>query len=86
MSLRPIKAVFYKEITAKTVVQTNHSSTANNAVANAFRRMQTNQYEANLVEFYNSLTGKLYAVIVWRDVGKKLETVYRSKIEEFHHG
>ena len=86
MSSRPIKAVFYQDMKAKNVIRTNHSATANNAVASAFKRMQTNQYEANLVEVYNSLTGKLYAVIVWRDVGKKLETVYRGKIEEFHRG
>ena len=82
MKKRPIQAIFYR---GKKIVKINHSASPNNAVTNAFRHMQTNQYQASHVEVFNSLTGKLYAVTRWTDVGTKLDTLYKADIEEFNH-
>ena len=52
MKKRPIQAIFYR---GKKIVKINHSASPNNAVTNAFRHMQTNQYQASHVEVFNSL-------------------------------
>ena len=83
MKKRPICALFYRH---SLVVQNNRSSCSNNAVVNAIRHMQTNRYDANVCEVFNTQTGKLYAVIKWTKVGKQLDIMYRDTIEEFNHG
>lgn len=80
---RPVQAVFYKSGKA---VRINHSACHNNAVVNAIRHMQINQYNAGLCEVFNSETGKLYAVIKWTKVGTHLAILYRDTIEGLSHG
>ena len=78
---RPVQSIFYRE---DVVVRINHAAKPNNAVIAAIKHMQVNQYDAGLVEVFNSDTGKLYAVVRWADVGKTLQIVYRAKIEDYH--
>ena len=80
---RPIQAIFYKH---GKVVKTNNSSHANYGVVNAIKHMQTNQYNAQICEVFNTKTGKLYAVLKWTKVGTALTVLYRAVIEEFNHG
>ena len=80
---RPVQAIFYK---GKAVVKINHSASPNNAVANAFRHMQINQYNAKHVEVFNAVTGELYAAIRWINVGSKLDVLYKNGVEEFNYG
>lgn len=80
---RPVQAIFYR---GSEIVRTNNSSYPNNAVVNAIRHMQVNQYNADVCEVFNSETGKLYAVVKWTMVGTHLAILYRAGIEEFNYG
>lgn len=81
---RPVEARFYKDLKVFTIVKTNHSASPNNAVCNALRHMQINQYDAKLVEVFNLDTGKLYAVAMWAKAGQELVIVYQDEIEDYH--
>lgn len=48
---RPVLSIFYK---GHEVVRTNHSAHPNNAVINAIKHMQSNQYNAGLVEVFGA--------------------------------
>jgi hypothetical protein len=75
---RPVMSVFYR---GQAVVKTNHSAHPNNAVVNAIRHMQVNEYDATHVEVYSGDTGKLYAVIRWGI--KEISILYRAKIDDY---
>ena len=80
---RPVQAIFYNQNKA---IRTNNSLYPNNAVCNALRHMQINQYDASHVEVFNTETGKLYAVIKWTRVGTQLSIIYRADIEGYNYG
>ncbi len=75
---RPVMSVYYR---GEEVVKTTHSAYPNNAVCNAIRHMQTNEYDATHAEVYSGETGKLYAVIKWGI--KEINILYRAKIDEY---
>lgn len=76
---RPVTTVFYRN---EDVIKTNHSAHPNNAVCNAIKHMQVNEYDATHCEVYGGDTGKLYAVIKWGH--KEITILYRAKIDDFH--
>ena len=78
---RSVLSIFYR---GHEVVRTNHSVHPNNAVVNAIKHMQTNQYDARLVEVFCSVTGALYAVIKWAKAGTELQIAYKADIIDFN--
>jgi hypothetical protein len=76
---RPVVSVYYR---GQTVVKTTHSTWPNNAVCNAIRHMQVNEYDATHCEVYGGDNGKLYAVIKWGM--KEITILYRAKIDDFN--
>lgn len=80
---RPIQSIFYQGSgKAEVVVQINRSRWANNAVAQAVKHMQINEYDATVCEVFDIRTGTLHAVIR-RYVGQnKIEILYKRKVKE----
>jgi hypothetical protein len=75
---RPVMSVYYR---GEVVVKVTHSAYPNNAVCNAIRHMQTNEYDATHAEVYSGDTGNLYAVIKWGI--KVINILYRAKIDGY---
>ena len=73
---RPIQTVFYSH--SEQVIRVNSSATAFNAVPNAIKHMQNNEYEAWSAEVFNNRTGKLHAVII-RHVSGDIEILFKAK-------
>ena len=59
--VRPIQSVYW--LGHKKKLKTTFAVHASNAVPNAQRHLQWNDYAADRVEVFNCITGKLYAVI-----------------------
>ncbi len=80
---RPIQTIFYQgSERAQAVVQVNRARWANNAVAQAVKHMQINEYDATVCEVFDIRTGTLHAVIR-RYVGQnKIEILYKRKVKE----
>lgn len=80
---RPIQTIFYQGSgRSEVVVQINRSRWANNAVAQAVKHMQVNEYDATVCEVFDTRTGTLHAVIR-RYVGQnKIEILYKRKVKE----
>lgn len=80
---RPIQTIFYQGFgRSEVVVQINRSRWANNAVAQAVKHMQVNEYDATVCEVFDMRTGALHAVIR-RYVGQnKIEILYKRKVKE----
>ena len=75
-SARPVLSVFYR---GSKVVKTNHAAYPNNAVVNAIKHMQINEYSATHVEVFCAESGKLY-VVIKRSI-KMLVIAYKAEIE-----
>lgn len=74
-----IRTVFYRGDQA---VKTNHARLANNAVPNAIRHMQINQYDATHCEVYDQYTGELHAVIRAHIASNKIEILFKREVKE----
>ena len=79
---RSVLSIFYR---GHEVVRTNHAAHPNNAVINAIKHMQSNQYNAKLVEVFGADNGMLYAVIKWAKAGTELQIVYKSPVINYIH-
>lgn len=75
----PIRTVFYHKDAA---VKTNHAMWANNAVPNAIRHMQINQYDATHCEVYDQTSGELHAVIKAHIGSNRIEILFKRTVEE----
>lgn len=75
---RPIRTVFYR---GKQEVRVNYSTWANNAVPNAVRHMQTNEYDATHCEVFDSVNGELHSVIKRRITGD-IEILFKREVKE----
>lgn len=75
---RPIRTVFYQ---GKKEVRVNRSTWANNAVPNAVRHMQTNEYAATHCEVFDSTNGELHAVIR-RSMSGDIEILFKREVKE----
>lgn len=75
----PIRTVFYR---GKTVVKVNHAMRANNAVPNAIRHMQINQYDATHCEVYDTVSGDLHAVIKAHIASKRIVILFKRDVTE----
>jgi len=74
----PIKTVFYFE---KKAVRANHARWANNAVPNAVKHMQLNEYAATHCEVYDTVSGDLHAVIK-RSVNGDIHILFKREVKE----
>ena len=75
---RNIKTMFYR---GKKVVRTNSSVYAFNAVPNAVKHMQVNEYHASHVEVFDATVGTLHAVIT-RSVKGTITIVFKRAVKE----
>lgn len=75
----PICTVFYRKNEA---VKTNHAMRANNAVPNAIRHMQINQYDATHCEVYDSVSGELHAVIKAHIGSNSISILFKRDVVE----
>ena len=75
----PIRTVFYR---GNEAVKTNHAMWANNAVPNAVRHMQINQYDATHCEVYDSVSGELHAVIKAHIGSNRIEILFKCDVRE----
>ncbi len=64
VSRRPIRSVYYSDLSARTVEKVNRGAHARSAVPRAVDHMQVNHYAAALCEVYDDTTGELHAVIL----------------------
>lgn len=78
-SIYPIRTAFYRK---DTVVKVNHAAWANNAVPNAVRHMQINQYDATHCEVYDTVTGELHAVIKAHIGSNRIEILFKRQVVE----
>lgn len=77
---RTVKSRYYAGSSAMSnVVKTTSSASAYNAVPNAVRRMQTNEYAAFLCEVYDEADGALHAVLR-RGVQGDIHILYKREV------
>ena len=82
MNSRNIKTVYYAGSTAMSnVVKTTSSAYSFNAVPNAIRHLQTNEYEATLCEVYDENNGALHAVIK-RSVKGEIHILFKREVKK----
>jgi hypothetical protein len=62
------------------IVKVNRSSRAFYVIPTCIRHMQIDEYGANLAEIYNTLTGKLYAIIR-KNVKGEIKILFKCKIQ-----
>lgn len=79
MRTRPIRTDYY--IRAKRVKST-FASWANNAVGNAVKHMRSQRYESTKCEVYDTITGKLHAIICFHPFKNRTEIIYKQKPRE----
>lgn len=80
---RPIQTIFYQGSgKAEVVVRVNRARWANNAVAQAVKHMQINEYDATVCEVFDTRTGTLLAVIRRYVSQNKIEILYKRKDKE----
>lgn len=77
---RHIKTVYYSGVShLSNVVKTTASAYAFNAVPNAVRHLQTNQYGATLCEVYDENNGVLHAVMK-RNVRGEIHILFKREV------
>lgn len=79
---RTIQTTYYFN---KMVVKNTASLHANNAVPNCVKHLQTNDYEANVAEVYDSETGELHAVIT-RRVNGSIVIIFKREVKAIVKG
>lgn len=81
-TLRPIRSVYYSDLTARTVEKVNRGLHARSAVPRAIDHMQVNHYSALLCEVYDDTTGELHAVIRRKVDKGEIVILYRREVTE----
>lgn len=77
---RNVRTTYYADVKAREVVRTTHAKYADNAVPNAIKHMQTNQYGALLAEVYNETEGCILHAVIKRDIGKhEIRIIYKRE-------
>jgi hypothetical protein len=78
---RHIATTFYEDKHGRKVIKVTRSRYANNAVPNAVRHMQANEYFAVLCEVHDLRTGELHAVIT-HSVAAEIRILFKRPVRE----
>ena len=78
---RHIATTYYEDKHGRKPIKITRSRYANNAVPNAIKHMQTNEYAAVLCEVHDLRTGELHAVIT-HSVAAEIRILFKRPVHE----